>query len=144
MFASGKGAGMGGKGKGGKGKGGGKNFEGGKGKGKGGSQLSKGCKYGKNGCITADHGPLYKTVNMTTVKMGSYTVDGKIGTIPREKSYYKEYLVAKRNADHWNTQGQGRLADEYEKKSDMILDGNFSGYEVPIRTEEFICKNRRF
>ena len=93
MFASGKGAGMGAKGKGGKGKGGGKNFEGGrgKGKGKGGSQLHRGCKYGKNGQITADPGPLYKSVIWDKVKMGPYTLDGKTGTIPRDGSELIQY-----------------------------------------------------
>ena len=148
MFASGKGAGMGGKGKGGKGKGkgGGKNFEGGKGKGKGkgGSQLSKGCKYGKNGAVTVDHGAVYKTVTWDQVKMGPYTLDGKTGTIPRDGSALVQYYDLQKQARVWNTQGQERLGREAERRAAMILDGNFSGCEVPIRTEEFFYKNRRF
>jgi len=146
MFASGKGAGMGGKGGKGKGKGGGKNFEGGKGKGKGkgGSQLSKGCKYGKNGAVTVDHGAVYKTVTWDQVKMGPYTLDGKTGTIPRDGSALMQYFDLQKQARVWNTQGQERLGKEAERRAAMILDGNFSGCEVPIRTEEFFFKNRKF
>ena len=146
MFSSGKGAGMGGKGKGGKGKGGGKNFEGGrgKGKGKGGSQLSRGCTRGKNGAITADPCLLYKTVTWDKVKMGPYTVDGKIGTIDRDNSALIQYRDLLKEARVWNTQGQERLGREAERRASMILDGNFSGCEVPIRTEEFFYKNHKF
>jgi len=145
MFASGKGAGMGG-GMGGKGKGGGKNFEGGKGKGKGkgGSQLPRGCTYGKNGAVTVDHGAVYKTVTWDKVKMGPYTLDGKNGTIDRDNSALMQYHDLQKQARVWNTQGQERLGKEAERRAAMILDGNFTGCEVPIRTEEFFYKNRRF
>ena len=140
MFASGKGAGMGGKGK-----GGGKNFEGGKGKGKGkGKTLPHGSKVGNNGGITVDHGSLYKSVTWDKVKMGPYTLDGKTGTIDRDNSALMQYRDLLKEARVWNTQGQERLGREAERRAAMILDGNFSGCEVPIRTEEFFFKNRKF
>ena len=137
MFASGKGSG---KGK-GKDSGGGRGKGQGKGKGGGGQPLPKGCKYGKNGVITVDPGPLYKSVTWDKVKMGPDTLDGKIGSIARDNSAYKRYFELLKEARLWNTQGQGRLGREAERRAAMILDGNFSGYEVPIKTEQFVFKN---